>query len=95
MPIGTPAVITNVPGPRFDLYANGAKLVKIHLIGLCEPGVALFNAIFSLGDKLTITFICGRAIMPDPAFYRQCLEESYAELKDAVLGKQPKAKAKA
>jgi WS/DGAT/MGAT family acyltransferase len=92
MPIGTPAVITNVPGPRFDLYANGAKLVKIHLIGLCEPGVALFNAIFSLGDKLTITFLCGRDIMPDPAFYRQCLEESYAELKEAVLGKNPKAK---
>jgi hypothetical protein len=31
-------------------------------------------------------------MMPDPAFYRQCLEESFAELKEAVLGK-PKPKA--
>mgnify|MGYP003572004696 CR=1 FL=1 len=87
LPIGTPAVITNIPGPRVDLYCNGAKLVNMYVIGLCTAGVALFNAIFSLGDKLTITFLADRDIMPDPAFYRQCVEESFRELRDAVLGK--------
>jgi diacylglycerol O-acyltransferase len=89
LPAGTPCVITNVPGPRIDLYANGAKLVRMHLLGVLTPGVALFNAIFSLGDKLTITVLADRDIMPDPLFYKQCLEESFAELRDAVVG-QPK-----
>ena len=87
LPAGTPCVITNVPGPQMDLYANGAKLVKMHLLGVLTPGVALFNAIFSLGNKLTITVLADRDIMPDPLFYKQCLEESYAELRDAILGK--------
>jgi hypothetical protein len=42
---------------------------------------------------LTITVLADRDQMPDPAFYRQCMEESYAELKAAVLDK-PKPKAK-
>ena len=75
-----------------DLYSNGAKLVKMHLLGLLTPGVGLFHAIFSQGDVLSITVLCDRDMMPDPAFYRQCLEESFAELKEAVLGK-PKPKA--
>ena len=94
LPAGTPCVITNVPGPQLDLYSNGAKLVKMHLLGMLTPGVGLFHAIFSLGDMLTITVLADREQMPDPTFYRQCLEESYVELRDAVLGK-PKAKAKA
>jgi len=92
LPAGTPCVITNVPGPPMDLYSNGAKLVKMHLLGLLTPGVGLFHAIFSQGDVLSITVLCDRDMMPDPAFYRQCLEESFAELKEAVLGK-PKPKA--
>jgi diacylglycerol O-acyltransferase len=94
LPAGTPAVITNVPGPRMDLYSNGAKLVKMYLLGMLTPGVGLFHAIFSLGDMLTIAVVADRDQMPDPAFYRECLEESYAELKAAVLDK-PKPKTKA
>ena len=85
LPAGTPCVITNVPGPPMDLYANGSKLVSLHGLGLLTPGVALFHTIFSLGNRLTITILCDRDIMPDPAFYRQCIEESYEELKSAVL----------
>ena len=87
LPAGTPAVVTNVPGPQMDLYANGAKLVKMYLLGMLTPGVGLFHAIFSLNELLTITVLADRDQMPDPQFYRQCLEESYAELRDAVLGK--------
>ena len=84
LPVGTPTVITNVPGPREELYVCGARLKKIYLLGLLTPGVGLFHAIFSLGDTLTITVLADRDQMPDPVFYRECLEESYTELKAAV-----------
>ena len=93
LPVGTPTVITNVPGPRMELYASGAKLVKMNLLGLLTPGLGLFQAIFSLGDRLSISFLADREQMPDPAFYRQCLEESCAELKAEVLAR-PKTKAR-
>lgn len=96
LPAGTPCVITNVPGPPMDLYLNGAHLRKMHLLGLLTPGVGLFHAIFSLCDRLSITVLSDRDMLPDPAFYRQCLEESFTELRDAVMGKpKPKAAAKA
>ena len=87
LPVGSSTVITNVPGPRVELYASGAKLVKMHLLGLLTPGLGLFQAIFSLGDRLTISVLADRDQMPDPAFYRQCLEESCTELKAAVLAR--------
>ena len=86
LPAGTPAVVTNVPGPQMDLYANGARLVKMYLLGMLTPGVGLFHAIFSMNELLTITVLADRDQMPDPQFYRQCLERSYAERRDAVLG---------
>jgi WS/DGAT/MGAT family acyltransferase len=86
IPAGSSTVITNVPGPPIDLYCNGAKLVKMNGLGLLTPGVALFNTVFSFGDNISISVLADRDLLPDPAFYRQCLEESYAELRDAVLG---------
>ena len=43
---------------------------------------------------LTIAVLADRDQMPDPAFYRECLEASFAELQKAIVG-DPKAKAKA
>lgn len=94
IPAGASTVITNVPGPPVDMYCNGAQMIGMYGLGLLTPGVGLFNIIFSMGDKLTISILGDRDLLPDPAFYRQCLEESYAELRDAVLGKPKKASTK-
>jgi diacylglycerol O-acyltransferase len=85
LPAGTPCVVTNVPGPPMELYSDAAKLVRMHCLGLLTPGVGLFNAIFSHGDKLTISILGDRDWMPDPAYYTQCLRLAYEELRDAVL----------
>jgi hypothetical protein len=47
--------------------------------------------------KVTISIIGDRDIMPDPSFYRECLEKSFAKLKAAALkkGKLIKHKTKA
>jgi hypothetical protein len=44
---------------------------------------------------ITLSFTACRDMMPDPAFYAECLQESFEELRDATLkapGKKPKRK---
>lgn len=76
-------VITNVPGPRVPIYSNGAKHINTFGLGLCTNGNGLFHAVTSYCAHLTIAITCCRTMMPDPAFYAQCLRESFDELYSA------------
>ena len=80
IPVNTSTVITNVPGPDFDLYCAGARLVQYHGLGVLTPGVGLFHTVFSQGDRLNLSVLGDRDIMPDPAFYMECLRAAYDEL---------------
>ncbi|MFN3231052.1 MAG: WS/DGAT/MGAT family O-acyltransferase [Alphaproteobacteria bacterium] len=86
-------VLTNVPGPQFPLYFCGAEMVNQWSLGIVQDGLALFHGILSYNGKLTITAMSDREVMPDPAFYRQCMEEAFEELKAATLPK-PKRRTK-
>ncbi|MCB1679031.1 MAG: wax ester/triacylglycerol synthase family O-acyltransferase [Halioglobus sp.] len=90
LPMSISTVISNVPGPNFPLYCAGAQLVRFYGLGLLTPGTGLFHLVFSYNGMVTITILADRGIVPDPAFYRQCLEESFREVQQAVLGEQPK-----
>jgi hypothetical protein len=46
--------------------------------------MGLFHAVLSGAGRITINFICCRDMMPDPSFYKACLEESYEELRAAA-----------
>jgi WS/DGAT/MGAT family acyltransferase len=91
IPANTSTVITNVPGPNFDLYCAGARLVQYHGIGVLTPGVGLFHTVFSQSDRIHISILGDRDIIPDPSFYIECLRASYDELLKAV-GKPAAAK---
>ena len=97
LPINISSVISNVPGPPFPLYCSGAKLVQYHGVGLLTPGVGLFHLVMSYCGTVTVSIVADRNIMPDPGFYRECLEKSFDELKAAALktGKVVKHKTKA
>ncbi len=100
IPLNVSTVITNVPGPNFDLFCAGARMVQYQGLGLLTPGVGLFHTIFSQSETVNISVLGDRDIMPDPHFYMECLNESWEELRDAVIatGKsrsRPAAKAKA
>ena len=84
LPVNLSTVVTNVPGPNFDIYCAGAKLVRLHGLGLLQPGCGLFHAVFSSGNSLTISFLGDRKQMPDPGFYAECLQASFEELKAAA-----------
>ncbi len=77
-------VITNVPGPPFPLYSTGAKMISTFGTGPVLDGLGLFHAIGSYCGQFVISATSCREMMPDPDFYRQCLQESFDELKTAA-----------
>ncbi len=92
LPMGTCSVITNVMGPPFPLFSAGAKLVEYYCLGLLTPGGGLFHAVFSMNGKVSISSLACRTAMPDPEFYKQCIVESFDELKEAAEKKYGRKK---
>jgi WS/DGAT/MGAT family acyltransferase len=89
LPTNISTVISNVPGPNFDLYCAGARLVSNHGLGLLTPGVGIFQMVYSSSDIFTISVLADRDIIPDPEFYRRCIEVSFKEHKAVILDVKP------
>ncbi len=79
-------VITNVPGAQVPMYSMGSKMVANYGIGPVVHGLGLFQPVLSYDNKITISAVSCREMMPDPAFYCDCLEKSFEALKDATIG---------
>lgn len=81
-------IVTNVPGAPLQLYFAGAALVDSLSFGPLMPNVGLFHIVLSMVQNkkgtLTVSFTACREMMPDPAFYRECLRASFEELKQAA-----------
>ena len=92
LPVNISTVVTNVPGPDFDLYCAGARMVDYYGLGVLTPGMGVFHAVFSYAGKITLSVLADRNIMPDPEFYHTCLLESYEELYAAANKSRPGAK---
>ncbi|GGO80191.1 diacylglycerol O-acyltransferase [Marinobacterium nitratireducens] len=77
------ALATNVPGPAVPLHLKGARL--LNLAGMIVPtaGLGLHHVIVSYAGKLNISMTAHRDILPDPDFYRECLERSFEQLLEA------------
>ncbi len=75
-------VITNVPGPQIPLYFTGAEMKSTFGVGPPADGLGLFQAIGSYNGRFTIAVSCCRNMMPDPGFYRECLQASFEQLRD-------------
>ncbi len=82
-------IVTNVPGPPFQMYLAGAELIDSLSFGPLMPGVGLFHIVYSAVQNkkgsITLSFTSCREQMPDPAFYADCLRKSFAELTEATL----------
>lgn len=77
------AFISNVPGPQIQLYMNGALCTHSFGLAPLANGMGMFIATPSYAGNLTFCLISDRQIMPDIAFFRECLQESVEELKDS------------
>lgn len=81
-------VVTNVPGSRVPLYMSDAKLVVQMGFGPISDGMGMIMAIYSYGDTIAISFTSDRDMIPDPAFYGDCLQASFDELLAAAHNSQ-------
>jgi hypothetical protein len=75
---------TNVPGAREPIYFAGAKCVSSFGAGPVVDGMGLINVITSYVDDLVLAFTGCREMMPDPAFYRDCIAEAWVALEEAT-----------
>ena len=76
-------VISVHPGPSQPLYLCGAKLVGYTSMGALMDNLGLNHTATIYDGKVTIAPVCDRRMMPDPAFYYECLRASFDELSAA------------
>jgi len=77
-------VVTNVPGPQQPLFMAGAKLLVSYGTGPIFDGMGIIHPVVSYCGDIAISFTSDRELMPDPAFYSQCLQDSFDALKSAA-----------
>lgn len=77
-------VVTNVPGPPVPIYSSGARLESMMGLLCLTDGLGLGHVVQSYCSEATIAFTACRKAMPDPEFYARCIEDSFAELREAA-----------
>lgn len=83
-PILCNTIITNVPGPNFPLYHNGAKMVSFGGVPPLPDGIGLAHAIYSYDKNISLSILSCPSMLADVEVYRQYLQQSFERLKDAV-----------
>ncbi|MBV8294956.1 MAG: wax ester/triacylglycerol synthase family O-acyltransferase, partial [Mycobacterium sp.] len=71
--------VSNVPGPQVPLYMNGARADRFFGVAPIFHGSALVVGVFSYCGRIEVTFVSCRRVVPDPAFFAECLQSSYDE----------------
>lgn len=94
IPFPHQTIVSNVPGARVPLYLARARLQSAMLLGPLSDGLGLFNGVLSAAGKISITATACREMMPDPEFYRQCLQDAWSELQAAAVGTKKKKRKK-
>ena len=89
-PRQTNLFITNVPGPQFPLYMNGAMLTHQFGMGPIANNMGLFVAALSYNGRISFSVTCDRTIMPDSEFFAGCLRSAFDELRQALPESQPR-----
>jgi WS/DGAT/MGAT family acyltransferase len=77
-------VVSNVRGPDVPLYMAGARLVSFSAISIAIDGLGLNVTAFSYHGTMWVCAVACRQMMPDPAFFAECLQRSFQGLTDAA-----------
>jgi WS/DGAT/MGAT family acyltransferase len=75
--------ISNVPGPQLPLYMAGARITHQFAMAPLSHNMGLFIATPSYNGEITFNITSERKIMPDVAYFRECIEASFRELSAA------------
>jgi WS/DGAT/MGAT family acyltransferase len=73
-------VVSNVRGPDVPLYMAGARMIAFAPVSIAMNGLGLNVTGFSYHGTLWICAVACRDMIPDPAFFADCLRSSFAKL---------------
>ena len=76
--------ISNVPGPRTEMYWNGAHVEAIYPVSLVFDGMALNVTVCSYADRISFGYLAARDVMPDIGTVISLTERCLGELEAAV-----------
>ncbi|MFN8101344.1 MAG: wax ester/triacylglycerol synthase family O-acyltransferase [Mycobacterium sp.] len=76
--------ISNVRGPRTDMYFNGAHLDSLYPISTVFDGLGLNATMCSYAETISFGYVAGRNLVPDIATLIPLTETAFAELESAV-----------
>jgi WS/DGAT/MGAT family acyltransferase len=82
--MGFNLVVTNVPGPQFPLYCQGAKLIEAFPVAFLYAGQFVAIAIFSYNGQLNFGYLADKHAMSDVDVLAAGIEESLRELVEAT-----------
>jgi len=77
-------VVSIHPGPTRTLFLCGARLVGFTSMAALMDNLGLNHTATTYDGKLTIAPVADRRMMPDPAFYYECLRASWSDLQRAA-----------
>jgi len=60
------AVVTNVPGPRSEVYFAGSAVRGVLVWAPCSGSIGMTVSIFSYAGKVTVGFMTDTGLVPDP-----------------------------
>ncbi len=76
--------ISNVPGPRTQLYYNGARVDEIYPVSVAYDGMALNVTLCSYADRIGVGYVADRDVVTDIESLVPLTEKALAELEASV-----------
>src|SRR5271166_6366419 len=76
--------ISNVPGPRTEMYWNGAHIEELYPVSTVYDGMGLNVTVCSYADRVTFGYVAGREMLPDIETLIPLTERALDELETAV-----------
>ena len=83
--------ITNVPGPQFPLYADGARMLESYPVHPLLPDHPLAIGVTSYDGAVFFGITADRDAVADADVLGQCVRESLEELTDSASDSRPRA----
>jgi diacylglycerol O-acyltransferase / wax synthase len=86
LPPAANVVVSNVPGPQAPLYVAGARVLTLYPVSIPTHGMALNLTVQSYCGSLDFGLTACRKTVPELHKLADYIDESLAELHDAVIG---------
>jgi hypothetical protein len=77
-------IVSNVRGPDVPLYMAGAQLVNYVPISIAIDGMGLNVTGFTYAGHMWICAVSCREMLPDPAFFGDCLRAAFEQMKESA-----------